>query len=230
MMDLGSARPAGPAAVVVANGEFVHPEWLLRLVDEADIVIAADGGANWLASLGRVPDVLVGDMDSVAPAVLRALEEGRCRLARHRRDKDKTDTELALTEACSLGAKRITILGALGGRIDHALANVLLLAMPQLEGVQTVIFDGRSTLWVVRGAGAIRGVVGDLVSLIPLAGDAEGVKTQGLAYPLHNETLRFALARGISNVLNEPVGRVSLQRGMLLVVHTPKDFMEEQDR
>jgi len=207
---------------VVANGDFSHPARLLGVLDGADTIIAADGGANWLAAQGRLPNVLVGDMDSVSPPVMEALRGGRCRLVRHPAHKDETDLELALLEAVALGARRITILGALGGRIDHTLANILLLAMPQLADVATVIYDGRSYLRVLRHAGEIRGEVGDTISLIPLGGDAVGVVTQGLEYPLRDETLRFSLARGVSNVLLEPTAQISLCRGILLVVHTPR--------
>ena len=212
--------------VVVANGEFRHPARLMGLVDRADLVVAADGGANWLASQGRLPDVLVGDMDSVSPRVLRALEESHHPLLRHSPRKDETDTELALLEAADMGARRITVLGALGGRIDHTLANVQLLLMPQLEEVETGIFDGCSYLSIVRRTRPIRGEVGDLVSLIPLGGDVGGIITEGLEYPLHDETLHLGAGRGISNVLVRSLARVTVRWGNLLVVHTPRRYLE----
>jgi len=213
--------------VVVANGEFRHPARLMRLVDGADLVVAADGGANWLASQDRLPDLLVGDMDSVGSGVLQAMKDRGCRLLNHSPRKDETDTELALLEAAAAGATRITVLGALGGRIDHTLANVLLLLMPQLGGIETLIFDGCSYLFVVRREGGIPGEVGDLVSLIPLGGDAEGIITEGLEYPLHDETLHIGAARGISNVLTRPEARIAVRQGSLLVVHTPRRHLAQ---
>ena len=225
----GGAAPAGGMhIVVVANGEFSQTARLLRVVDGAQVIIAADGGANWLASQGRLPHVLIGDMDSVAPEVLRALGEGECRLLRHARDKDETDTELAMLEAMALGAGRITVLGALGRRIDHALANVFLLAMPQLAGVEAAIFDGTSYLTLARQSSVVRGQAGDVVSLLPVGGDAEGITTEGLQYPLRDEALSFGLARGVSNALLQPEGRITLRQGMLLVIHTPTHSLEGQ--
>lgn len=214
--------------VVVANGEFHHASRLLPIVDRADVVVAADGGGNWLAAYQRLPDVLVGDMDSVAPELIAALERGRCRLLRHSPRKNETDTELALLEAVALGATRITILGALGGRMDHALANVSLLFMPELAGIETVICDGCSCLSVVRRGreAVILGEVGDVVSLIPTGGDVEGIVTEGLEYPLRDESLALGRARGISNVLLGPTGKVTLKRGTLLLVHTPRRYLE----
>ncbi len=215
--------------IVVANGEFQNPARLLSVLDGADLIIAADGGANWLMSQGKLPHVLIGDMDSIKPEIMRALEEGLCRLVRHAPDKDETDTELALLEALALGATRITILGGLGGRIDHTLANILLLTMPQLARVAVAIYDGHSYLSVTRDKVVIRGAVGDVVSLIPLGGDVEGIVTDGLRYPLRNETLLFGPARGVSNVLLAPVARVTLRKGILLIVHTPKKDGEGDD-
>jgi len=213
-------------AVVVCNGAFEHVERLLALVDSADQVLAADGGANWLAAHGRLPQVLVGDMDSVHPDVLRALALDQCRLVRHPAAKDETDTELALFEALALGATRITLLGAWGGRLDHALANLLLLAMPQLAAVDVALFDGVSTARVVRRELLLVGEPGDLLSLLPLGGDALGVSTEGLQYALHDDTLALGPARGVSNVLVTPQARVTLRSGLLLAVHTPRRYLE----
>jgi len=213
-------------AVVVANGELRHPERLMQSVDRADLVVAADGGANWLVSQGRPPDVLVGDMDSVSPGVLQALTESHRRLLRHSPRKDETDTELALLEVVAMGATHITVLGALGGRIDHTLANVQLLLMPQLKEIEARIFDGCSYLWIVGPEGKIRGKIGDLVSLIPLGGSVGGITTEGLEYPLRDETLCLGAARGVSNVLVQSEARITVRWGNLLVVHTPKHYLE----
>ena len=214
--------------VVVANGEFTRADRLLATLQMGDVVIAADGGANWLAAQGRAPDVLIGDLDSVAPDVRQALERGACRLLRHSPDKDETDTELALLEAVALGAERITVLGALGGRVDHALANIQLLAMPQLAGRDVRLFDGRSWLFLVRSGHAIHGVVGDTLSLIPLGGAAEGIVTQNLKYPLRGETLTLGAARGVSNVFLADEVLVALCAGVLLAIHTPQAYLEER--
>lgn len=213
---------------VVLNGEFGNPRRLLAVMHDADVVVAADGGANWLVQQRLTPDVVVGDMDSLDPELASELEAHRTRLVRHSCAKDQTDAELALLEAVDQGARRITVLGALGGRIDHALANVHLLLMPQLSGVHTVLFDGASYLWVTRDQTEISGVTGDVVSLIPLAGDATGVETDGLAYPLCGETLHCGAARGVSNILSGPIAHVTLRSGVLLVVFTPSALLNQE--
>src|SRR5688572_13072696 len=118
-------------AVVVASGELVATDvaWL----DAADTVIAADGGAGALDRIGRRPDLLVGDIDSVDPALVEWLASGGMPIERHPADKEASDTELAVTAALDAGASEIVILGAVGGdRLDHELANLLLLADPAL--------------------------------------------------------------------------------------------------
>lgn len=212
---------------VVSNGEFAHPERLCAVLEAADRIIAADGAAGWLVRQGRPPHVVVGDMDSVNPAVLERLVTAGCRLVRHPTHKDETDTELALLEAVRLGATRITLLGALGGRMDHAVANIMLMLMPALAGIETAIYDGVSRLFLLRDAATVRGAAGDVLSLIPLGGDAEGVVTEGLEYPLRNETLAFGPARGVSNVFLGDTARVALRGGILLAVHTPREHLEE---
>jgi len=218
-----------PHIVLVLNGPWAFPERLLALLAEADCIIAADGGANHLAEYGLYPHVLVGDMDSISPALLQSLEERGCRIVRFRREKDETDGELALREALALGARRVTILGALGGRIDHALANIALLAMPALDGLEVSLFDGLSWVSLVRREAEVHGQAGDLVSLIPWGGDALGITTEGLAYPLRDEPLYAGAARGVSNVLLGERARITLREGRLLVIHTPQAHLEAPD-
>jgi thiamine pyrophosphokinase len=209
--------------IVVVNGEFARPEPLLAVLQTADLVVAADGGANWLRAQGLAPDVLIGDLDSVAADALAELEAADGIIIRHSTHKDETDTELALLYAIAHRPTHVTVLGALGGRIDHELANIMLLALPQLEGTSTTIYDGAS--WVrlaTAGSVSLSGAEGDLVSLLPWGGDCFGVTTHGLAYPLLDEPLPFGPARGISNVMLAASAEVTVRSGRLLVVHTPR--------
>ena len=174
-----------------------------------------------------MPHLLVGDLDSISPEALAYCEAQGTRIVRHPPEKDETDAELALLEACRLGATHIILLGALGGRVDHALANIQLLAMPESSACQARIFDGASYLWLAQRLTEIRGEPGDVVSLIPWGGDVEGIVTEGLYYPLRDEPLRVGPARGVSNVLTDPIARVTMRAGRLLVVHTPKCYLSD---
>jgi len=206
--------------VVVANGR-MDGEWPSRLEAQRlnGLVICADGGVDNALRLGLVPHVVLGDFDSAPGEALRRAEALGAQMVRFPTHKDETDAELALRYAVSQGATEILFLGALGGRIDHALANLFLLAAPEFAGVRVQIADGSTTVELCRDRCEIRGQAGDIVSLLPLTSDVAGVVTEGLEYPLQGETLRFGPARGVSNVMLGEVARVSISSGLLIVIH-----------
>jgi thiamine pyrophosphokinase len=205
-------------AVIVASAPELDIAPYYELIRAADLLIAADGGALPLLRSGIVPHMAIGDMDSIGAAGLAELQARGVAIRRYAREKDETDLELALLYAAANGAGAIDILGALGGRWDHTFANVALLALPELRECRARLLADQQTLFLVRSSATLEGQAGDTVSLLPLAGDAHGVTTRGLGYPLDNATLSFERARGVSNVLLEPPGHVSLRQGMLLVV------------
>ena len=181
--------------------------------------MCADGGARHALALGLRPDSVVGDMDSLGESDRAQLEAMGTRLVIHPPAKDETDLELALLMAAQEGAAEVVVLGAFGGRLDQAIANVLLLTLPELKDIPARLVDGEQEAFIIRERAVIEGRPGDTLSLISLGGDAQGVSAQGLLYPLRGETLSFGPARGVSNVFVAPVARVTLRRGLLLAVH-----------
>lgn len=200
--------------------------------DGVTLVVAADGGARHATHLGVRIDRWVGDGDSVDAAMLDALRAEGATIDLATTDKDESDTELAVMTALAAGAERLSIVGALGGpRLDHALANLTLVSLPELAGLDVRILtaEHRIRLLAADGSGAPRtapwldltGRVGDLVSLLPVGADAIGVTTSGLRYPLHDEPLLLGRTRGLSNVRVGSTARVSLRAGHLLVIEGP---------
>jgi thiamine pyrophosphokinase len=237
-----------------------------------DRVIAADSGAIHAAAWGWPVHLLVGDLDSAPPAIVAALIAAGAPTVTAPTAKDETDLELALARALEdltglrdLSDLEIILCAALGGRADHALANVLLLARPELAEVDVRIVEGGQTIQLLRGAIthenradrirgfsrssgrpekpaeasspeeravthlALTGTRGDLLSLLPIGGDAVGVTTAGLAYPLRDETLYFGRARGVSNVFVGEAAEVWLREGMMLVVQMQDEKRKTKD-
>lgn len=208
--------------VVVAHGEPDVGD--IRWLDEADLVIAADGGAGWLDRVGRPPDALVGDLDSVDAALVERLQRTGTRVERHPSDKDATDVHLAVQAAMDAGATEIVLVAATGGpRPDHALANVLLLGASSAARRNLSLVHGRSVVRALHGPGrlTLAGAPGDLVSLLPIGGEAAGITTSGLRWALAGATLSLGSTRGLSNEVVERQASVSLDGGILLLVEIP---------
>lgn len=209
--------------ILFAGGTVQDGSAVERALSTADLIIAADSGAQIALERGFVPAFVVGDLDSLSSTTLQRLEQLGCQVVAALEEKDETDTELAIELALRQGATRITLLGALGGdRFEHTFANLLLLTA--YENTLLEIVDGHSRGWLLRGPGTahIEGQPGDLLSLFPMMASAEGVSTGNLYYPLHEATLRFGRPRGISNVFQGEQATVALRTGLLLVIHTAK--------
>jgi thiamine pyrophosphokinase len=181
-------------------------------------VIAADGGAEEAHKLGLAVDLVIGDLDSLSPATLAALEQLGTRVERHPVAKDASDLELALDAALALEPARIVVVGGGAGRLDHHTGELLLLAADAYASVPVDAQLGVAAVHVVRGERTLAGMPGELVSLFAVHGPAAGVVTEGLRYPLRDETLAPGSTRGLSNVFAAAEARVSVERGVLLVV------------
>ncbi|MGB9723714.1 MAG: thiamine diphosphokinase [Chloroflexia bacterium] len=207
-------------ALVIANGVLEDTTLWEGEIGQAELIVAADGGARHARSLGLRPDAVVGDGDSLDAETARWLEEQGVLRVAYPADKDETDLELALLYAVRAGAGEILVLGAQGGRPDQMLANLLLLAHPDLAGCRVRLLGAAYQALVLRGGEEVvlRGRVGDTLSLLPLS-EARGVHASGLRWSLGGDTFPLGPARGISNELTSPQARISLEEGLLLIVH-----------
>jgi thiamine pyrophosphokinase len=208
--------------VVVAGGPPPRP-LSARAVPSGATVIAADEGLEHARALGLEVAIAVGDFDSASAEAVAAAEAAGTRIERHPEEKDATDLELALDLGIALGARRLLVLAGDGGRLDHLLATLLLLGSPLYRSVEIDALLGRARVHVVRDERELEGERGELVSLLALHGRAEGVRTSGLAYPLRGEALEPGSSRGISNVFVYNEARISVERGVLLVVRPEPD-------
>jgi len=210
-------------AVLFANGDLPDPDFARSRLLPDDVIISADGGTLHALALGLRPDLVVGDLDSLEPIDRARLEAVGCAIEQHPVDKDATDLELALQAAQRLGADEVLLLGALGGRLDQELANLLLLAGPQFAGLVLSLVEGRTTAWIVRKDLSVVGQPGDIVSALSLSPQVEGLTYHsGLRWPLHDFTLPFGSSRGVSNEMVADRAVLSLRAGVLLILHLPR--------
>ncbi len=208
--------------VIFASGTFTDRKKAQELCRQAGLIIAADGGIRHCWDVKVSPHVLLGDLDSASAELVDWAEKSGAALLRYSRDKDKTDLELALDLARSRGATTISLFGALGGRWDMSLANLLLPAAPTYENLQITLYDGPTRIDLLRSGDRreVSATPGSRVSLIPVNGQAEGVTLTGFKYPLTDHTIHPGSTLGISNVLVAATGFIVLRKGMLLCILT----------
>lgn len=206
-------------AVIFANGILPDPAAARSLLQSGDLIVAADGGLHNALSAGVTPHIVIGDMDSVSPSDLNDVEKAGGQSLRFPVEKDETDLELAIRHVLENQVTEIIVIGALGGRLDQLLGNLsLLTSVP--AGVDIRLDDGKEQVMVVDRSISINGKPGDVISLIPWGAAVTGIRTEGLRYPLHGETLHPHKSRGISNEMVNWKASINFSEGKLIVVHT----------
>jgi thiamine pyrophosphokinase len=212
-----AAQGASDMVVVITGGDPVERSHLPPMAD-GTLVIAADSGLDHARALGLPVDLAVGDFDSASTAGVEAARAEGTTIRRHPAAKDATDLELALDAALGTGAARVHVVGGHGGRLDHLLANALLLARPEGRHAAITAQMGSARVTVVRDRAELHGPIGDLVTLVPAHGPARRVTTTGLLYPLAGEDLPAGTSRGVSNELVDHLATVTLADGVLLAI------------
>jgi len=200
-------------ACIFCNGRLNHPARIRQIAEGCDLLIAADGGTSYCAELGLTPHVIIGDSDSNGSDKWKN-NPGIERI-RYPIDKDKSDAALAVDYALEYGCLQAILVAATGGRLDHTLANVALLAS---HPGQVALFDGTSTLVAVDKSEKclLHGQVGTRVSLIPYGSGSPKVRTNGLVYVLQDECLK-SVTQGLSNELSQPETCICVSNGIMLV-------------
>jgi thiamine pyrophosphokinase len=231
--------------VIIANGNAPSKAEIAAWLRPNDVLLCADGGAKIALQNGLTPKAVIGDFDSLSQTDLATLTQLGAQLMQFPVNKNETDLELTLLYAAGaelpqypnskpsptsrifspLPPDEIVILGALGGRTDQTLANLMLLTLPALQSIHTIIAGNCSeagceqiTLITPHRKTLLRGREGDIVSLLPIGGNVTGIVTNGLAYALSNESLIFGLARGVSNVMLTNQAGISISQGYLLCI------------
>lgn len=204
--------------VIVLGGDPPSNALLLKVCQNADFVLCADAGATVLKKNHILPMAVIGDMDSVSEEVLTWCAQKGASIYHLNPIKDETDGCAALDLALSLGATDITLLGALGGRMDHALGNLTLLLRAHKHHATARLRSDTEEICLITGKETLCGKIGQLLSLLPLGPDVLVKQTSGLAYPLKDKVMPVDFPLGISNVFTEDAAVVWVGRGMLLAI------------
>lgn len=204
-------------AIVFAGGDPLPPAVAERLPADA-FVIAADSGLHHAAAIGRRVDLVVGDLDSVTVEQLAAARADGAAVETHPAEKDASDLELALDAACARGARSVTVAGGHGGRLDHLLVNLSVLAGPRFAPLAVDAWLGATHAVVVRDETELRGRPGALLTLVAMGGTAHGVTTDGLRYRLDDDDLEAGTSLGLSNVFVDERATVRVRSGTVLAV------------
>ncbi len=202
--------------VIVSGGTLEDEDFHRQIIKEAEIVICADGGARHVLRLGIIPDLVMGDLDTLREKEVKDLVSQHVEFIRYPRVKDYTDTHLCLLKALELGYQQIMMVGCLGGRFDHALANVMLLALPQVREVDLRICDPLQEIFLIKPGMTLTGQKGEIISLLPLSEVVTGIATSGLAYQVPYGKFEMGICNGISNVFSEEKAKITLAKGLLL--------------
>ncbi len=214
--------------ILVANGDIPDQSWLkTALSRENSALVGVDGGSNYILELDIIPDIVLGDLDSMSPEHKRLLEQNWVNIFQFSEEKDETDLELALlyiVENPQWTDCPIEIFGAYGGRFDHEIANLMLLTHPALIDRDIRLKSPNQTSFLITDKVEINGRAGDLVSLIPLKGDSKIKSTEHLKWELNGSTLKFGPARGVSNVMTASQSTVEVETGIVLCVHTERSW------
>lgn len=187
-----------------------------------DYILTADGGASYAKQLDLTPNLLLGDFDTLDPTILDFYRKQGVPIVTYPPEKDYTDTHLALEKALEQNPDSITILGGMGTRFDHTLANIGLLTIPLKRGVKAEIVDRHNRIRIIDREWTIRKEqqFGKYISLIPYTEQVSGIELEGFYYPLHDAKLTIGISQGISNELVKEQGKISIKEGLLLVIES----------
>lgn len=205
--------------VIIANGDIKDLRYIKEIIQNK-YIICADGAAKYLRQLNIIPNLLVGDFDSINSNDLSWMKEKGVSYEKFPSRKDQTDTELALEYAFKISPKPkcIIIIGALGSRQDHSLANIMLLYNILQQGIEGKIINEDNEIMITKSHVSVKGKIGELLSIIPLSPIAKGVTLEGLEYPLKNRDIPMGSTLGISNVFAENYAHIFIKEGVLLII------------
>lgn len=208
--------------LVISSGEISNYNILQKYVNQSEYIICADGGMNHLLKIGVLPDIIVGDLDSINNTSKRIIKENNIQVEKYPTMKDMTDNEIALRVVKNRSPKRVAFFGVLGSRWDHSIANILLLK--KLE-------ESNITAYIVNRNNRIRYGVENVeieiyktnykyLSIIPISDSGVNVSLLNFAYPLDKHQIDFTSTLGISNEIIGNKGKIKIHSGEAIIIES----------
>lgn len=207
-------------ALIIASGRIDDYDLLNSLVQENSFILCADGGLNHLMKIGLIPNLVLGDLDSISDDGIEYIKSKNIKVEKYPTMKDETDTHLAVNYLISKNYKEITIIGGIGTRMDHTLANIFLLRKLNKIGIKGCIINGNNIIHLIDNSIKLLRKDNYYTSIIPISQDGIQVSVSGFLYPLMNEHIEFGSTRGISNILTSSFGNIILLKGEALIIES----------
>lgn len=205
-------------AVIVCSGSIDDYDYHKRYFIGSRLVIGVDGGARHLRKLGILPDMMMGDFDSILKEDYYYFKDAGVSFLKYPSQKDMTDSELALEYALEKGSRSVVLLGCLGTRFDHSLSNIFLLKKMADKNIKCIIANERNEIQLVKDHIILNNENNMKLTILSLSESVEGITSKGLLYPLENESLKLGSSRGVSNEFVEDIAEISIDKGLLLVI------------
>lgn len=206
--------------IIFANGDILDYSFYQKYLEKGTIILCCDGGMRHTRALNIFPDYILGDFDSVSAETLAYYKKAGVPFRQFPQRKDETDLELGIRFALELGITDLIILGGIGSRIDHTMANCHLLFLLLKNGVRGRLINEKNEIELIDRYLEIKGKKGKLVSLIPAWGEVQGITLKGMEYPLHNAILPFESPRGVSNVMAGEKAEIFIKEGLVFVIQS----------
>lgn len=205
--------------VIISAGSIQDYNYCEKYFIDAPYIICVDGGAKHLEQLNVEPNILIGDFDSIDESLFIKYKEKNIEFLTFKKDKDKTDTHLAIDYSIENKANKVILLGGYGTRVDHSLANIYMIEYAKQNGVDLMLADGKNEIILAsKKTEVINDMENSFISLIPLSQKVYGVTTQNLKYQLSNATLKRNDSFGVSNEFLGEKAIVLSKRGKLLII------------
>ncbi|MGL5347374.1 MAG: thiamine diphosphokinase [Peptostreptococcaceae bacterium] len=206
---------------IILNGKIQDYNKIKELItkEQYDYIICADGGANHTYNMDIIPNYIIGDLDSINEDIIEHYKAYKVKFEQFPTKKNETDSELCIYLSNKLQTKELHLIGALGGRIDHTIANInLLYYIRQMDIAPKIISEYEEIYIASNEEISVQGKKGDTISIIPIKGDANGVTLKKLEYPLENYNMKFSVPLGVSNIMLDSKCSIKVNEGNLIVI------------